>query len=301
MNPHPNDPKGQAGAAKVPLHLIPTVAMTAESAALKQGAEKYGLNNWRESGVNAMTYVGAMLRHLTAWRDGEDVDPDSGISHLGHIRANCAILLDAAHVGKLVDDRPVHRKQMSHDDMLKALGMTNPDYTDAPKEDIRGTFVNGEYKVWEEPGVPDGLPPLPPVPDGFDRWVYRGTYWDNKKNITYYGYALSRVSTRWVITAKGQPLNACGHYIEAVKDLARYCDRHENGAVPMDLGSWDASHHHGDLNAMVKTGLVEKVPRYMGINALLGGRPGSYRYKITTAGRSILPANASMEAREKQS
>lgn len=107
MIPHPSDPKGQAGAAKNPLHLIPTAALIAEAAALRCGAEKYGLNNWRDSGVNAMTYVGAILRHLTSWRDGEDLDPDSGVSHLGMIRANCAILLDATHVGKLVDDRPI--------------------------------------------------------------------------------------------------------------------------------------------------------------------------------------------------
>jgi hypothetical protein len=87
-----------------------------------------------------------------------------------------------------------------------------------------------------------------------------------------------------------------GRRLQILKDLARYCDRHDNGALPMDIGAWDASHHHGDLNAMAKTGLVEKVPRYMGINALLGGKPGSYRYKITVAGREILPANASAMA-----
>lgn len=219
MNPHPNDPKGQAGAAKVPLHLIPTVAMTAESAALKQGAEKYGLDNWRESGVNAMTYVGAMLRHLTAWRDGEDVDPDSGISHLGHIRANCAILLDAAHVGKLVDDRPVHRKQMSHDDMLKALGMTNPDYTDAPKEEIPSIYLGqGKYGRLEESGVPDKLPPLPPVPDGFDRWVYRGTGWHSDDRVPVWAYCFNH--PEWTVRRFSlfKPGGADGHYIEAVKD-----------------------------------------------------------------------------------
>jgi hypothetical protein len=89
-----------------------------------------------------------------------------------------------------------------------------------------------------------------------------------------------------------------GRRLQILKDLARHCDRHDNGALPMDIGAWDASHHHGDLNAMVRTGLVEKVPRYMGINALLCGRPGSYRYKITAAGREILAANAGGMARE---
>lgn len=204
MNPHPNDPKGQIGATKNPLHLIPTAAMTAEAAALKQGAEKYGLNNWRESGVNAMTYVGAILRHLTSWRDGEDVDPDSGISHLGHIRANCAILLDAAHVGKLVDDRPVHR------------GTANPAYTDAPKDEIRGTFLPWvKCKAWQESGVPEGLPPLPPVPDGFDRWEYRGTGWTNDRRRCNYAHSHEN---SWIVCETTPHGRRNVHYVEAVKD-----------------------------------------------------------------------------------
>jgi hypothetical protein len=258
MNPHPNDPKGQAGAAKTPLHLIPTVAMTSEAEALAQGRDKYGENNWRESGVNAMTYVGAVLRHLLAWRDGEDVDPESGVSHLGHIRANCAILLDAAHVGKLVDDRPVHRKGLSRAEIHQALGMTefdtscranippstdppytveelmkaadepmsetnksfvrmgpNPAYTDAPKEEIRGTMVNGQFKVWEESGVPDGLPPLPPVPEGFNRWVYRGTGWTNSHRRCTYAHPHNG---SWVVCNIVPHGRYDTHYIEAVND-----------------------------------------------------------------------------------
>lgn len=100
-----NDPKGEIGATKAPLGLIPTAALVPEAWALKQGADRYGLNNWRTTGVCASTYINAMLRHLTAWRDGEDNAEDSGVSHLGHIRANCAILLDAMACGTLVDDR----------------------------------------------------------------------------------------------------------------------------------------------------------------------------------------------------
>lgn len=101
----PLDPKGASGATKTPLWLVPPVAEQTLAMALKQGMEKYGAYNWRDTSVSSRTYISAMMRHLNAWRDGEDVDPESGVNHLGHIMANCAILLDAAKHDKLVDDR----------------------------------------------------------------------------------------------------------------------------------------------------------------------------------------------------
>jgi hypothetical protein len=71
----------------------------------KLGSDKYGPWNWRKTGVCASTYVNAILRHLNAWRDGEDLDPESGFSHLAHIACSANILMDAAKVGKLQDDR----------------------------------------------------------------------------------------------------------------------------------------------------------------------------------------------------
>jgi hypothetical protein len=100
-----NDPKGAIGATKVPLGLIPPHAMEQTAWVHKLGADKYGPWNWRKTGVCASTYVNAILRHLNAWRDGEDLDPESGISHLAHIACSCNILMDAEYCGKLQDDR----------------------------------------------------------------------------------------------------------------------------------------------------------------------------------------------------
>ncbi len=69
------------------------------------GADKYGERNWRIDEILASTYEGAIMRHFLAWAQGEDIDPDSGVSHLYHIRACCAVVLDAQSHGKLVDDR----------------------------------------------------------------------------------------------------------------------------------------------------------------------------------------------------
>lgn len=105
-NPPPLDPKRAAGALKPQLQLLPPVFNEAVAAALSHGADKYGPWNWRENKVEMMTYLGAMKRHIDALLDGEDLAPDSGVHHLGHIAASCAIVLDAGKHGTLVDNRP---------------------------------------------------------------------------------------------------------------------------------------------------------------------------------------------------
>lgn len=101
-----NDPKGEAGAKKVQLQLIPPFASAEVAKVHALGATKYGAWNWRENRVELMTYVGAIRRHLDALVDGEDNDPESGVSHLAHIGASCNIVLDAGDFGTLVDNRP---------------------------------------------------------------------------------------------------------------------------------------------------------------------------------------------------
>jgi hypothetical protein len=101
----PNDPKGAIGATKTPLALIPPFAMEQTAWVHKFGAERYGAFNWRDTGVCATTYVAAIMRHLNAWRDGEDLDPESGISHIAHVACSCNILLDSQYCGTLQDDR----------------------------------------------------------------------------------------------------------------------------------------------------------------------------------------------------
>lgn len=101
-----NNPKTAIGVSKAPLHFIPPVAMVHLGLAMEDGGGKYGLMNWREFTVSSSVYYDAIFRHLLAWWDGEDAAPDSGVHHLGHIMACCAILLDAEASTRLNDDRP---------------------------------------------------------------------------------------------------------------------------------------------------------------------------------------------------
>ena len=90
---------------KAPLEYLVDFVMTGDAYVHQGGALKYGYRNWTIDKIKASTYIAAIRRHLKAWSEGEDLDPDSGWSHLYHIRAGCAIVLDADNVGTLIDDR----------------------------------------------------------------------------------------------------------------------------------------------------------------------------------------------------
>ena len=100
-----DNPKDLIGSTKLPLSMAPATAITQMVLALLDGASKYGKYNWRATPVRASIYVDAALRHVAKYHEGEEYDPDSGISHLGHALASLAILVDASVVGTLVDDR----------------------------------------------------------------------------------------------------------------------------------------------------------------------------------------------------
>lgn len=66
---------------------------------LEYGAEKYtikhpdtgelisGAHNWKK-GLKKEEILESMMRHLVALMDGEDIDPESGQHHIGHIMCN---------------------------------------------------------------------------------------------------------------------------------------------------------------------------------------------------------------------
>lgn len=110
----PTNPKDFIGSSKLPLHLFPTTAIAYGSLALLDGACKYGRSNFRAVGVKASIYFDACNRHLNAWFEGEELDPDSGLSHLSHAIACIAILIEATEKQNLQDDRmyPTNYREM---------------------------------------------------------------------------------------------------------------------------------------------------------------------------------------------
>lgn len=53
------------------------------------GKIKYAADNWR-GGIGTRRLLSAALRHIFAYLKGEDTDPESGLSHLGH--AGCCLM-----------------------------------------------------------------------------------------------------------------------------------------------------------------------------------------------------------------
>lgn len=99
------NPKDRVGAGKAPLSLFPPAGIIYGAMGLRDGADKYGPMNWRETPIHYRAYLDALMRHVLDLIDGEDCAEDSGIHHVGHIIATGAILADAIEGGWLIDDR----------------------------------------------------------------------------------------------------------------------------------------------------------------------------------------------------
>jgi hypothetical protein len=68
------------------------------------GAKKYGQWNYK-AGMPWMKLGGSLSRHLRSWLMGEDLDKESGLSHLAHLIYDALMLLDYGRRHHELDDR----------------------------------------------------------------------------------------------------------------------------------------------------------------------------------------------------
>lgn len=99
------NPKDRLGVKKAGLRFVPQALRILAVPAMQLGAEKYGPMNWRTKRVKMSVYLEAAQRHLAAFEDGQDLDDESGASHLSHAAACLGIIADAQQLGQLEDDR----------------------------------------------------------------------------------------------------------------------------------------------------------------------------------------------------
>ena len=114
-----SNPKDDVGSQKVPISVLPAQVVLETALALYEGDRKYGKGNYRAIGVRASVYYDACFRHLMAWHEGQDVDPDSGISHVTKAIAGLMVLRDSMMNNNWTDDRPI--KVGGVDDMMPYL------------------------------------------------------------------------------------------------------------------------------------------------------------------------------------
>ena len=116
----PSNPKDSLGIRKAGLHCVPCQPLYELGLAMLEGGRKYGAHNYRAIGVRASVYYDAVLRHIMAWWEGEDIDPDSGVAHIVKAIACLFVMRDAELIGKYEDDRPVkHVKGLDLDELNK--------------------------------------------------------------------------------------------------------------------------------------------------------------------------------------
>ena len=100
------NPKDAFGVRKASLSCIPAPVLMELGVAMQEGACKYGRHNYRHSNILASVYYDALMRHMMAWWEGEDIDPDSGLSHITKTIATLVVLRDSMMQKRFNDDRP---------------------------------------------------------------------------------------------------------------------------------------------------------------------------------------------------
>ena len=89
---------------KMRMELISPIALEDLAAVLTFGATKYQDHNWR-NGMKWSRVIGSLKRHLNSIEKGEDVDPESGMLHIGHLLCNAMFLSEYYRTQPELDDR----------------------------------------------------------------------------------------------------------------------------------------------------------------------------------------------------
>ena len=79
---------------KLEYGLLPPLALEETVKVLTFGAQKYARDNWQIVPDAKRRYFDAVQRHMWAWKQGEQMDPESGIHHLAHAMCGLMFLLE---------------------------------------------------------------------------------------------------------------------------------------------------------------------------------------------------------------
>jgi hypothetical protein len=139
------NPKDFVGASKAPLSTISRRVMHELGLAMFEGECQYWRHNYRAAEVRAMVYLDAMGRHVSAWIEGQDIDPKSGLSHLVKAMACLHIIRDAQLYGSLIDDRPPAQDDLNWIDELNAKALAIVKSTEHLQ---RGAFTEANRSEW---------------------------------------------------------------------------------------------------------------------------------------------------------
>lgn len=109
---------GEKGVKEERYDLLPWEALAKVARHYGVGAQKYAAHNWRRGYEWSKSYA-ALMRHLTAFWSGEDIDEETGSPHMA------AVVFHALALLTFMDEQP------DFDDRYKG----DPSEEDAPEED----------------------------------------------------------------------------------------------------------------------------------------------------------------------
>lgn len=84
--------------------LVPPFALEEVAKVFAFGAKKYTDENWRK-GLEWKRLARATIGHTYLWLRGEDLDPESGLSHLAHAACSVLMLLESTMLKLGTDNR----------------------------------------------------------------------------------------------------------------------------------------------------------------------------------------------------
>jgi hypothetical protein len=129
------DPKtgGEKGSKLARFDLIPAGPLQALAEHFGRGARKYADRNWEKGYAWALSFA-AMMRHAWTWWDGEDIDPETGSSHLTAVAWHSFALQEFQARGLGTDTRPHHGDEAQLEEVTRALVVLNRAWRGAPEQ-----------------------------------------------------------------------------------------------------------------------------------------------------------------------
>lgn len=95
---------GEKGVKPARFSLVPPQPMWEVARVYGYGSTKYAPRNW-ERGYDWTKSIDALERHLSLFKQGQDIDDESGLHHLAHAVFHCLALIEWGRTHPELDDR----------------------------------------------------------------------------------------------------------------------------------------------------------------------------------------------------
>lgn len=135
---------GSKGTKEERFDLVPVYPLTLLARLYAFGAKKYTAHNWRNGYEWSKSYAAAQ-RHLTAFWDGEDIDPETKVPHVINVAFHMFVLAQYMRDNREYDDR----YKPAEVDRTKELG-SDEFYQVREKEYASGWVSQGFYRNKEK-------------------------------------------------------------------------------------------------------------------------------------------------------